>query len=403
MSSKSVAEFHTIVLGLGAMGSAVAYQLSKRTHKVLGIDRFCPPHSFGSTHGDTRLIRQAIGEGPDYTLLSLRSYDLWREIENESGSSLLNLTGGLIISSSTRSASNHVPNFFTNTLAAAKKYCISHETLSATEIRKLFPPFNVKDDEIGYFEKNAGFLRPEKCVSAQLELAQRHGALLQQGETVQTFGQKGEKVFIRTDRSQYYAENLIVTAGPWLPTLLEPEFARHFTVTRQVNFWFQPRRSVTPFAPKNFPVFIWEPQDIGECIYGFPATDGIHGGVKISSAKYGMVTSVETVDRKVAKEEMRAMYRKLVFPCFPTLSSRCVKATSCLYTVTTDAGFVIARHPYWNKVLIVSPCSGHGFKHSAAIGEVLAQITIDGRSWLDLSKFKLDRFGTQIGSHHDTR
>src|SRR5258708_30422448 len=171
-----MAKYEVLVLGLGAMGSAAAFQLARRGRKVLGIDRFAPPHSLGSSHGETRITRLAIGEGEHYTPLVLRSHELWREIEKEAGADLLTITGGLIISSIARTAMLHVDQFFSNTVAAAEKYRIPHQILPAQEIRTRFPQFQVRDDEIGYYEPSAGFLRPEACVEAQLRLGRKYGA-----------------------------------------------------------------------------------------------------------------------------------------------------------------------------------------------------------------------------------
>jgi sarcosine oxidase len=165
--------FDTIVLGLGAMGSAATYQLAKRGNKVLGIDQYSPPHIYGSSHGDTRITRQAIGEGEEYVPLVLRSYELFRDIEKETGRKLLVETGGLIISSSNKTSYCHVENFFENTVQAAKKYNIKHELLTAEQIRERFPVFNVSDNEEGYYEPSAGYLRVEECIAAQLELAKK--------------------------------------------------------------------------------------------------------------------------------------------------------------------------------------------------------------------------------------
>src|SRR5262245_32171576 len=164
--------YDTIVLGLGAMGSAALFHLAKRGQNVLGIDRFSPPHTLGSSHGDTRVTRLAIGEGAHYTPLVMRSHQLWRDIEKETGRDLMTTTGGLIISSQSTTSRMHVQDFFGTTVAAAETYGIEHEILDAQAIRRRFPPFNVRDDEIGYFEHEAGFLRPEACIAAQLSLAE---------------------------------------------------------------------------------------------------------------------------------------------------------------------------------------------------------------------------------------
>jgi sarcosine oxidase len=386
--------FGAITVGLGAMGSATVYQLAKRGQPVLGIDQFAPPHPYGSTHGETRVTRQAIGEGVYYSPFAIRSHELWREIEREAGCQLLTLTGLLVISSESSVATMHVPDFLVTTIAAAKTHHIPHELLSAAEIRMRFPAFNVRDEETGYFEPGAGFVRPEACVAAQLTLAERYGAVLHRRERVLAIDQDGKNVVVQSDAGTYVAERVILTAGPWLPELLAPELAGVFSVTRQVLYWFAPRKSVTPFLPERFPVFIWEPVGAREAVYGFPAIDGPDSGIKVAASTYGQRTTATRGSRPATAEEVTAMYETLVAPCFPGVSSRCLKTVTCLYTVTPDGGFVIDRHPEVPQIFLVSPCSGHGFKHSAAIGEAVAELVTDGASRLDVSHFRLDRFRT---------
>ena len=384
--------FDTIVLGLGAMGSATLCQLARRRNGVLGIDQFSPPHALGSSHGDTRITRLAIGEGEQYTPLALRSHQLWRELERETGTELLTTCGGLIISSSAKTSRSHVENFFDNTLAAARKFAIAHEVLDAAEIRRRFPRFNVADDEQGYLEPDSGFLRPEACVRAQLMVAERCGAEIHREERVSRFDASANAVTVTTDKDTYMTGTLIVTAGPWLPGLVGPRLARHFTVYRQTLFWFDVDGPVTPYLPERWPVFIWELQGKKQGIYGFPAIDGPRGGMKIATEQYEATTTAATVDRAVSDEEKRAMYETYVAPYIAGVSNRCLRAISCLYTVTPDFGFVIDTHPDSKRVIIVSPCSGHGFKHSPAIGEALADLAIDGATAADLAAFSLRRF-----------
>jgi sarcosine oxidase len=383
--------YDTIVLGLGAMGSASAYQLAKRGNKVLGIDQFAPPHNFGSSHGDTRITRLAIGEGVHYSPLVMRSHELWREIERESGARLLFKTGGLIISSPAKTSMLHVPDFFANTVAAAEKYGVAHENLDAREMRKRFPPFRVHDDEVGYYEPEAGYLRPEECVRAQLKLAAARGAEIHTSEKVLAFEASPHEATVRTDKGTYAAEKLIVTAGAWLPQLLGARYSKLFKIYRQLLFWFDVDGPVEPLLPGTFPIFIWELQGTRQAIYGFPAVDGAGGGVKVATQQYETETTPETVNRTVAPEEAAAMHRAYVAPYLPALSDKCLKAVACLYTVTRDAGFVIDTHPDSDRILLASPCSGHGFKHSAAIGEALAELATVGKTRFDLSEFKLAR------------
>ena len=385
--------YDTIVLGLGAMGSAAAYQLSLRGNKVVGIDQFAPPHAFGSSHGDTRITRLAIGEGVHYTPLVMRSHELWREIERQSGAELLASVGGLIISSPSKTSMLHVADFFDNTVTAAKRYGIAHELLDAREIRKRFPQFRVADDEIGYYEPEAGYLRPEECIRAQQKLAAAHGATLRLDEKVLAFEPFNKDVMVVTEKSRYTADKLVLAAGPWLPKLLGSEYARHFKIFRQLLFWFDVNGPIEPFLPGKCPIFIWELQGTRQAIYGFPAVDGAKGGVKVATQQYESETTPETLKRQVAPEEAAAMHRSYVAPYLPRLSERCVKAVACLYTVTRDAGFVIDVHPESDRIIVASPCSGHGFKHSAAIGEALAELVTTGASRFDFSEFKLARLG----------
>src|SRR5262245_3455301 len=381
----------TLVLGLGAMGSAALYQLAKRGQKAIGIDQFSPPHTLGSSHGDTRVTRLAIGEGTHYTPLVMRSHQLWREIEKETGRDLMTTTGGLIISSRSTTSRMHVQDFFGTTVAAAERYGIAHEILDARAIRQRFPQFNISDDEIGYYEHEAGFLRPEACVAAQLALAEKYGAAIRRNEKALGFEQTGESVTIRTDKDTYAADRLIVSAGAWLPQLIAGKYARPFKVRRQLLFWFATKGPITPFQLGNFPIYIWELQGRPQAIYGFPAIEGAKGGAKVATQQYETETTPEQADRTVSEAEARAMY-EYIAPYLPGFSDKCVKAVVCLYTVTPDAEFVIDTHPEMPRVNVASPCSGHGFKHSAAIGEALSEIIIDGKSGLDLSAFKFSRF-----------
>lgn len=383
----------TIVIGLGAMGSAATYQLAKRGNRVLGIDRFSPPHLYGSSHGDTRITRQAIGEGSEYVPLVLRSYELWAEIERETGKKLLTVTGGLIMTG-VEGTLRHGSYFFNQTVASAEKYGIPHHLLDADEIKKRFPQFKLKGNERGYFEEKAGYVRPELCIEAQLELAQRYGAQLALDENVLSFAaDRDDKVAVKTDKGEYEAEKLIVSAGPWVGGLLGEKHAQHFTIYRQVLYWFDVEGPISQFEAPNFPIWIWEfGTAVEDLMYGFPAIDGARGGVKLASEQYKKSTNPDTVSRDVSKQDIEEMYRRYVSPHFAGISERCVKAVSCLYTVTPDHRFVIDAHPEYPQVIVASPCSGHGFKHSAAIGEVLAQLVVEGHSEIDISAFAFRRF-----------
>ena len=383
--------FDVIVLGLGAAGSATLYQLAKRGTKVLGIDRFSPPHAQGSTHGDTRVTRLAIGEGAHYTPLAKRSHQIWRELEAATGTSLLTECGGLIMSSGSGEKMFHGTSFFPTTVEAARRHGIPHELLDAPDIRHRFPQFAIDDSTRGYFEPSAGFVRPEACIRAELAQAREMGASIRLDEPVQKIEQSGSTVEVTTAKGNYAADRLVVAAGPWLTELL-PELARHFKVYRQVLYWFDVAAHYADFVPEKFPIFIWELPGEGRGIYGFPAIDGPNGGFKISTEHYLETTTPATVARAVTSDEITTMLRELVAPHIKGVGAECVKAVTCLYTVTKDFGFVIDSHPEHDRIIVASPCSGHGFKHSAALGEAIGDLAVGEPSRFDLSAFALARF-----------
>lgn len=385
-----MARFDAIVLGLGAMGSAAVWQLAKRGARVFGVDQYSPPHALGSSHGDTRITRLAIGEGEHYTPLVRRSHEIWRELERETGTALLTQCGELIISSDNNVAATHVENFFEKTVDAARRYDIAHELLDAAQIRSRFPLFRIRDDEYGYFEPEAGFVRPEACIRAQLECAGRNGAEIRRGEKVLAIETGSHGAAIVTPSGRYEGAALIVAAGAWLPELL-PDFSRLVRIYRQVLCWFEVEGDPNDFRPGVFPVFIWELPDSHQGIYGIPAID--ENGLKIATEQYVCTTRADEVDRDVSSDEIDTIHRELVAPCISRVGSRAMRTGTCLYTVTPDAGFVIDRLRDAPRVIVASCCSGHGFKHSAAIGEVLAGLALGEPAAFDLSPCRLDRFG----------
>jgi len=385
--------FDTIVCGLGAMGSAAVYQLAKRGNKVLGLDQYAPPHVNGSSHGESRIIRQAIGEGEAYVPLVLRSYELWREIESATAKELLTITGGLTLESQRSEAALHGrPDFLDQAIRCAEKFHIRHEIFDTEEISKRFPQFAVTDEH-AYFEYETGFLRPELCIEAQLELARRHGAMIQTGESVVSIeGRADSAVTVKTSRGAYCAEKIIVSAGAWIARFLPPPYSRLFKVYRQVMYWFDIRDDLrSSFTPPGFPIFIWIFAMGGEFgFYGFPTLNG--KTIKVATEQFTTITDPDHAKRAVGGEEARSMYKDYVQGRLPGISDRCSAAASCLYTVTPDSNFVIDVHPDNDRIMIASPCSGHGFKHSAAIGEALAERVIDGRSQIDIGSFSLKRY-----------
>jgi sarcosine oxidase len=388
----SVSSHDVAVVGLGAMGSAALYQLAKRGVKAVGIDRFSPPHDQGSTHGETRITRQAIGEGEVYVPLALRSHAIWRELEGETGEHLLTQNGCLIIGSEARAAEGNVRiDFMGRTLRAADQYDIPHEVLAAAEVRRRFPQFRAQDDEVGYFEPGGGYLNPERCVAAQLARARDLGATLLPNTMVHLIEQDGQGVRILTGREEIRAGQAIVSAGPWAPALLGAPFDRLLTPTRQVMHWFPVEADAARVWAES-PVFIWSHgSGANDFFYGFPSLPG-SGTVKTAGEQYDETTDPDRVERSIGSAEARVMRERHLDGRLAGLRPDAAKAVTCLYTVTPDSNFLIDRHPDRDRILVVSPCSGHGFKHSAAVGEAVAEIMMEGQSRIDLSPFRLARF-----------
>jgi sarcosine oxidase len=383
----AAARADAIVVGLGAMGSSACFQLAERGAAVIGIDQYAPPHPHGSTHGDSRITRLAVGEGAEYVPLVRRSHELWREIEAETETPLLHQTGGVIVS-------HPASAFFRDTRTIAVRFGIEHERLSNAQVRERFPMFGVDEQTEGYYEPDAGYVRPEAAVRAQLDLARRHGAAVHLGERVRSWSADGSAVRVETDAGVYRAARLVLCAGPWLPQLF-PDGADTFAIHRQILYWFPIRRGYA--ALREMPIFVW---DFGgdragfvhlRGFYGFPAIDGPAGGVKLATESYETTTTPDGRQHPATPNEAAAMYRDYVDRRLPWLGPEPVRTASCLYTCTRGSRFVIDRHPQHESVLVVSPCSGHGFKHSPAIGEAVAGWALDGKPSLDLAPFALRR------------
>ena len=383
--------FDVIVVGLGAMGAAALYQTSQRGARALGIDRFEPPHTLGSSHGDTRITRSAIGEGECYVPLVQRSDEIWRELEAKGGGTLFHRSGGLIIAPPSSSATFHGEGDFVEASArVARRHGIAHEVIDAREIKRRHPLLKPRAIDRAYYEPGAGVLRPERCISTQLDLARRAGARVHTGEKVTGYEATGGGLTVLSERGAYHADKLILSAGAWMADFAPAAYRPALRVFRQVIYWFE-AEDISAFDPAVFPWVIWIGDALEDFWSAFPAPrDGVDG-VKLVTEQYHSSTRPDEVSREVTAEERADMYHRLTRPRLAGLRDHAVRADVCLYTVTPDEHFVIDFHPESERVVIASPCSGHGFKHSAAIGETLAQLALDGASEYDISAFGLAR------------
>jgi len=376
-----------IIVGTGAVGSAALYQAAKRGAKVLGIDRFHPPHTLGSSHGDTRITRVALGEGARYVQFARRSHEIWRELEAEgSQEELLRACGCLIFGAGHGPRAAHgAADFLASTIQVAKEQGIPHEVLSGDELPARFPQFRWQGDELACYEPGGGFVRPERCIDAQIHAARRFGAVTRFGETLVRWEKAGSGVRVTTDRGTHDAGALILTTGAWMPRTAA-SLAGRARIYRQVLHWFHPDGPREVFTPERMPVYIRAHGSLSDMFYGFPAIDGPNGGMKLAGEQFSEESNPDRTRPEVSGAEIQAMHAA-ASPVV-RISPRSVRAVVCKYTVTPDFHFVIDRLPGSECVWGASACSGHGFKHSAAVGEALAQAAIGETSGYDLSSFR---------------
>lgn len=346
-----------VVVGLGAVGSAVLYQLADRDIDVIGIDRFAPPHDKGSSHGESRITRLAVSEGPEYVPFAGRSHELWRKIGALTNQTLLEEVGAVFLSPANKQIDSHGGHFVERALSVARRFGIEHERLDEVALMQRFPQFKISGPMLGYYEKTGGFVRPEACIEAQLLLAHRAGATTEFGVVAEDFVQEIDGVRVITDRGDFLARRVVVAAGAWLPKLIGGVFAQ-LKVSRQVLFWF----TVTDpdlWDKRTCPIFIWangtRPEDL---IYGVPMarpTPRIKVGSETGLAYTDDLAEVPPV----TEAEKELIYRTHVAPRLNGVDLPCAEAKTCLYTE--------APH-----------------NHSAALGEAIAN-KIAG----DLAKVKL--------------
>lgn len=372
--------YDVIVVGLGAMGSATAYQLAKRGAKVLGIEAFTPAHELGSSGGLTRIIRLAYFEHPSYVPLLGAAWKLWPEIEQESGAHLLEVTGGNYIG---RAGSDVLEG----SMLSARTHGLAHELLDADESRRRFPAIQIDDDMQTLHEPLAGALFAQRCIAAHLDLAGRHGADLRFEERVTGWRHNGAGVTVTTDRGTYQAGKLVLSVGAWLPKLM-PELRLPLVVERNVAFWFDPLAQPEIFVPDRLPVWIME-LDADHAFYGFPTLPD--QGLKVARHHGGRPVDPDTLDRQATDADEQVV-REFTSRYMPLANGRRLDSRVCMYTNTPDENFVVGLHPDDPSIVIASPCSGHGFKFSNVIGIICADLAISGATAFDIDFLSLARF-----------
>lgn len=393
VTAQQTTKADVVVIGLGAMGSSVLYQLAKRGVDVLGIDRFDPPHANGSSHGGSRVTREAVGEGTDYVPLVQRSHAILADLEDEFGETLLVRSGTLIVGSPMGSTPLHGANdFLATSIEMAERFGIRHEIMNSDELRRRYPQFlTFRDTDRGYLEPQSGYIRPEATISTQIRAAKALGARTLVNRPVLKLAQGPGSVRIETAEGVVEAGRVVVTAGAWTSKLLGRPFDKLLKVSRQVLHWFE-AEDYGPLAPERFPVFIWFVTDrLEDYFTGFPVVDASEG-FKVTASRDAPEIDHEAVGLGAAADESQYFYDRHVRENLAGITPKLINAAACFYTSTPDNGFIIDAHPDMDRVTVVSACSGHGFKHAVGIGEAVAEQLHGGSSRVPLSAFSLARF-----------
>lgn len=380
--------FDVIVTGLGAHGSSALYHLAKTGQKVLGIDRYTPPHDHGSSHGQSRIIRQAYHENPVYVPFVKAAYALWEEIERDTGEKLLIETGGLLLGAGDSTV-------VTGARLSADKHAIEYDYLDAGQVRRRFPAFRPAENTVAVWEKRAGILFPEECIRTQLKGAVTNGASVRCDERVLAINPQagGRVVEVTTSKGRYAAGKVIVSAGAWVGALL-PELRLPLAIERQVVCWFTDKMEGGHdkirggrLRTSGMPVYIWEYLP-GKMFYGFP---DLGQGIKIGFHHAGRRIVPDELRPDASAEEISQI--EAIAGAYLDIQPVFHSSSVCMYTNTPDENFILDVYPGCERIFVASPCSGHGFKFSSVIGKILSEWACDRPTGFDLGPFSIARWG----------
>ncbi|MCD7111167.1 N-methyl-L-tryptophan oxidase [Rhizobium sp. DKSPLA3] len=386
------ARFDVAILGLGAMGSAAAAHLAARGVSVIGFDAHYPAHGLGSSHGDSRLIRLGYFEDPSYVPLLQRAYANWRAMESRLREDILTITGVLQIG---------LPDskIVSGTRKSSEMHGLASETIDAKALRLRHPAFAIDDDEIAVLDPQGGYLRPEAAVMGYVKLAATDGAALHFGEKVTAIHREADGIAIETATSRYSACKVIVATGSWIADLV-PDLAGKAVPIKQVVAWYQPTDGFIA-TPQRMPAFIRDEGEEGS-YFGFPAI-GVDG-IKVGRHAHFM----EPIDPHAPNPPVNTRDTDLldafVRHRLPTAAGMRVRATTCRYTMLPSEDFLIDLLPSDPRIVVASPCSGHGFKFTSVVGEILADLALEGGTRLPIDAFSfaaMDRFITAKGASAD--
>jgi sarcosine oxidase len=365
-------------VGLGSHGSATAAELARRGASVLGLERFTRGHEMGSFVGRSRVIRTAYFEHPDYVPLLRRAWQRWLDLERETGEHVLFPTGGLY-------AGPPGSGIVEGTLRSVRQHGLAHEILEGDDLKRRHPWLK-GEGLVAIAEEQAGYLIPERAIAAHTRVAEAHGAELRFADGADDWFPEpdGSMVNVHTaSGATFRARTLVLTAGAWLPHFL-PDLALPLTVERVPLFWYQ---SARPDALRDLPVYIVETDDGN--FYGFPYLSG--DGLKVARHGTGERTDPDHLHRDLVPGEDESV-RRFIARYIPDGVGPLRASKICMYTRTPDGHFIIDRHPTYPRVVFASACSGHGFKFASVMGEILADLALDGSTSLPIGFLSLSRF-----------
>lgn len=373
--------FDAIVIGVGSMGAPTCYELAKRGLKVLGIEQFGIVHDRGSHSGQTRIIRKAYFEHPDYVPLLERAYLNWKEIEQIRDVKIYHETGLLYMGEEDGEIINGV-------LDAADEYQIPVEEWDEDSLAEMFPDIRMSGDHIALYEPEAGYLDVPTAIKAYTDAAMKHHAAIHVSERVLGWIEENGVIIVTTDKSTYECKKLIITAGAWAHDWIGKHAV--LNVTRQVLAWM----TIPPKTlHKSIPCWLTERADSQGSFYGFPyAQDGRYLGYKLGIHYPGLTISPDQLSSDVSADEI-AILEKHLKKMLPGVSMNVSATATCMYTNTIDEDFIIDFMPETSgNILVAAGFSGHGFKFSSVIGEILADLATDGTTALPIDFLSFDRF-----------
>jgi sarcosine oxidase len=368
------------VVGLGAMGSATTYALAHRGVRVIGIDRFEPPHDRGSSHGESRVIRMSYFEDPAYVPLLQLAFERWRRLESDTDQRVLTITG--VIEAGYKGAP-----LVESSVQSAVQHGLPYEVLRPSEVNRRFPAFSLPGDWDCVFQPDGGVLRPEKAIQLFLSAARGLGAQFCLNTVVRSVQPVSDHAEIQLESGEILeAGSVVLCAGPWISEII-PELRSHLVLTRQPLVWFRPCDQELVRADR-MPVFLLQTE--GDLVYGFPDLFGT--GVKVASHLSGGDLPDPGAPRSEASDEEKAYLGTVLKRYVPAASGDPYRATTCIYTRAPDGHFVLGLHPHHPQIVIASPCSGHGFKFASVFGEVLADLATGQTTDKPIGLFRPGRF-----------